>query len=67
MRKLLVAVMIGVAFFGTAHARPYLTTIVADEPIMPWVIAAVTWVAFWSGLLALVWSPKRNSAELTGR
>jgi hypothetical protein len=67
MRKLLVAVMIGVALFGTAHARPYLTTIVADEPIMPWVIAAVTWVAFWSGLLALVWSPKRNSAELTGR
>lgn len=58
MRKLLLSAVIGVALFATAHAAD-LATIVAGDPVMPWVIAAVTWVAFWSGLLALVWSPKR--------
>jgi hypothetical protein len=62
MRKLLLTAVIGVALFATAHAAD-LATIVAGDPVMPWVIAAVTWVAFWSGLLALVWTPKPARAR----
>ena len=66
MRKLPVASMIGVALFGTAHAGPYLMTVFENDPVMPWVLAAIAWLAFWSGVLALVWGPKR-SAKLTAR
>jgi hypothetical protein len=54
MLKLAFAAVIGVLLLA---GRLWL-----DAAAAPWIAGLLAWILFWSGMLALVWSPRRATA-----